>query len=187
MTGRRRHDNVPILQLMRAARDVYRDAVREALARTGCDDIPRSALFMLAGLDYGPAEPAFSPQADVVASLGLSKQAASQLIDTLVVRGYFERRNDPADRRRMELRLAARGRTAAIAIHEAIDAVDTTVARLITAEELDGFRAGLAAYQAVRAAAAIPLGGDTATSSSEQTAITRVCESPDDSTVGYHI
>jgi DNA-binding MarR family transcriptional regulator len=37
-------------------------------------------------------EPVFSPQADVVASLGLSKQMASQLIDTLVLRDYLERR-----------------------------------------------------------------------------------------------
>ena len=147
MTGRAGDDNV--FQLMRAARDVYRDTVREALERVGCDDIPRSALFVLAGLDHGAPESVFSPQADVVASLGLSKQAASQLIDTLVVRDYFERRNDPTDRRRMELRLTARGRTAAIAINEAIDAVDATVARVITAEEHDGFRAGLAAYRAV--------------------------------------
>ena len=56
-------------------------------------------------------EPAFSSQADVVASLGLSKQMASQLIDTLVLREYLERRNDPVDRRRMEVRLTGRGRT----------------------------------------------------------------------------
>jgi DNA-binding MarR family transcriptional regulator len=159
MTGHPGDDNVPILQLMRAARDVYRDAVREALERAGCDDIPRSALFVLADLDHGAPEPVFSPQADVVASLGLSKQAASPLIDTLVVRDYFERRNDPMDRRRMELRLTARGRTAAIAIHEAIDAVDTTVARLITPEQLHGFRAGLAAYLAVRGSAGPPPDG----------------------------
>jgi DNA-binding MarR family transcriptional regulator len=135
---------------MRHAREVYREAVREALAGAGCDDIPRNAVFVLAGLDHGAKETEFSPQADVVASLGLSKQMASQLIDTLVLREYLERRNDPVDRRRMEVRLTGRGRSAAIAIRSATDAIDATIANLITTDQLNGFRAGLAAYQVIR-------------------------------------
>jgi DNA-binding MarR family transcriptional regulator len=144
------YEDVPVPQLMREARDVYREAVREALEGAGCDDIPRNGVFVLAGLDHRAKEPAFSPQADVVASLGLSKQMASQLIDTLVLREYLERRNDPVDRRRMEVRLTARGRTATIAIQTATDAVDAAIADLITADELHGLRAGLAAYRVIR-------------------------------------
>ncbi len=136
--------------LMREARDAYREAVRRALAEAGCDDIPRNGAFVLVGLDRSAPEPAFSPQADVVASLGLSKQAASQLIDTLVIREYLERRNDPEDRRRMGVRLTERGRTAAIAIQAATDAIDAAVAQLLTADQLHGFRAGLAAYRVIR-------------------------------------
>jgi DNA-binding MarR family transcriptional regulator len=106
-------------------------------------------VFVLAGLDHRSPEPAFSSQADVTASIGLSKQAASQLIDTLVLREYLERRNDPVDRRRMEVRLTARGRRAATAAQDAVDAIDAKIAHLITPEELDGFRAGLAAYEAI--------------------------------------
>jgi DNA-binding MarR family transcriptional regulator len=105
---------------------------------------------VLTGLDHGTPEPAFSPQANVVASLGLSKQAASQLVDTLVLREYLERRVDPDDRRRMGVRLTDRGRVAAIAIRTAIDTVEAKVAQLITADELHGLRAGLAAYRAIR-------------------------------------
>ncbi len=144
------YEDVSVLSLMREARDVYRDAVRRALEAAGCDDIPRNAAFVLAGLDHRAPEGVFSSQADVVASLGLSKQMASQLIDTLVLREYLERRNDPVDRRRMEVRLTDRGRTAAIAIRSAIDEIDATVARLITAGELRGLRAGLAAYREIR-------------------------------------
>jgi DNA-binding MarR family transcriptional regulator len=129
---------------------VYRDAVRHALDGAGCDDIPRNGTFVLAGLDHRAPEPEFSPQAAVVDSLGLSKQAASQLIDTLVLREYLERRNDPVDRRRMEVRLTARGHTAALAIRRAVDAVDATLANLITADELHGMRSGLAAYRVIR-------------------------------------
>ena len=144
------YEEIPLPQLMREARDVYRDAIREALDAAGCDDIPRNGTFVLAGLDHRGAEPAFSAQADVVASLGLSKQMASQLIDTLVLRDYLERRNDPVDRRRMEVRLTGRGRTAANAIRQATDEVEAALSKLVSAGELRGLRAGLAAYRAIR-------------------------------------
>jgi DNA-binding MarR family transcriptional regulator len=150
MSGRASPADVPVLQLMRAARDAYRDAVRRALINAGCDDIPRNGSFVLAGLDHTAADAAFRPQADVVASLGLSKQSASQLIDTLVLREYLERRTDPSDRRRMGVRLTERGRTAALAIQAAVAAIDAAVARLVTADELRGFREALAAYATIR-------------------------------------
>jgi DNA-binding MarR family transcriptional regulator len=150
MSDRPWYEDVPLPMLMREARDAYRDAVGRALADAGCDDIPRNGAFVLVGLDRSAPEPAFSPQADVVASVGLSKQAASQLIDTLVLREYLERRVDPEDRRRMGVRLTHRGRTAAIAIQTAIEAIDATIAHLITADELLGLRAGLAAYRVLR-------------------------------------
>ena len=156
MTDRPWYEGVPLPQLMRDARDVYRHAVARALAAVGCDDVPRNGPFVLADLDQAASDPKFSSQADVVASLGLSKQAASQLIDTLVLRGYLERRNDPVDRRRMEVRLTERGRTAAMAVRTAIDGVETALGHLLSADELQGLRAGLAAYRAIRAQADIP-------------------------------
>ncbi|HTX46075.1 MAG TPA: MarR family winged helix-turn-helix transcriptional regulator [Solirubrobacteraceae bacterium] len=143
------HDEVPLPDLMRGARDAYRDAVRRALADAGCDDIPRNGAFVLSGL--AAFESDFSPQADVVASLGLSKQGASQLIDALVLRGYVERRIDPEDRRRMGVRLTPRGRRAATAIRAAIDEVEAAVTELITADQLQALRAGLAAFTEIGA------------------------------------
>ena len=156
MADRPWYEGVPLPQLMRDARDVYRHAVARALASVGCDDVPRNGPFVLADLDRAASDPKFSSQADVVASLGLSKQAASQLIDTLVLRGYLERRNDPVDRRRMEVRLTERGGTAAMAVRTAIDGVETALGHLLSADELRGLRAGLAAYRAIRAQADIP-------------------------------
>jgi DNA-binding MarR family transcriptional regulator len=150
MADRPWYEDASVPQLMREARDVYRHAVVVALAGVGCDDVPRNGAFVLADLDLGGSDPKFSSQAEVVTSLGLSKQAASQLIDTLVLREYLERRNDPVDRRRMEVRLTDRGRTAAIAIRTAIDGVEAELGRLISADELHGLRAGLAAYRTIR-------------------------------------
>jgi DNA-binding MarR family transcriptional regulator len=151
MNDRAWYDDVPLPQLLRETRDAYRDVIGRALADAGCDDLPRNAVVVLTGLDHAEPEAAFSPQAGVVASLGLSKQAASQLIDTLVLREYLERRIDPDDRRRMGVRLTGRGRTAAAAIQTATDAIEAELATLITADELHGLRAGLAAYRAIRA------------------------------------
>ncbi len=150
MSDRAWYEDVPLPQLMRETRDAYREAIGRALAGAGCDDLPRNALFVLTGLDRSGPEPAFSPQANVVASLGLSKQAASQLIDTLVLREYLERRVDPDDRRRMGVRLTDRGRAAAVAIQTAIDEIEAALAQLLTADELRGLRAGLAAYRVIR-------------------------------------
>jgi len=158
MADRPWYADVPLPQLMRDARDVYRLAVARALAAAGCDDVPRNGPFVLADLDQAASDPKFSSQADVVASLGLSKQAASQLIDTLVLREYLERRNDPVDRRRMEVRLTERGRTAAIAVRTAIDGVESALGHVLSADELHGLRAGLAAYRAIRAQAGVPPG-----------------------------
>jgi hypothetical protein len=50
----------------------------------------------------------------------------------------------------MGVRLTERGRTAAIAVRRATEAIDAALAKLITADEMHGLRAGLAAYRAVR-------------------------------------
>jgi DNA-binding MarR family transcriptional regulator len=150
MRDRPWYDDVALPQLMREARRAYRDAVLMALAEAGCDDIPRNGALVLVSVGNSAPGPAFSAQAEVVASLGLTKQAASQLIDTLVLRQYLERRTDPEDRRRMGVRLTERGRTAAIAVRRATEAIDAALAKLITADEMHGLRAGLAAYRAVR-------------------------------------
>ena len=47
---------------------------------------------------------------DMIRGLGVTKQAASQLIDTLVLRGYLTRDVNPEDRRRMTVTLTERGR-----------------------------------------------------------------------------
>lgn len=141
---------IPIPQLMLDARGSYGDLSRAKLAAAGCDDVPRNAGFVLATLDSVETESGFMPQSDAVALLRRSKQASSQLVDTLVVRGYVERVVDPDDRRRMGLRLTARGRAAAAAIQAAVDAVDAALDERLTADELHGLRAGLAALAQIR-------------------------------------
>ncbi len=62
-----------------------------------------TAPFILGGME----SPGVSA-GDLIRQLGVSKQAASQLIDTLVLRGYLERATDPSDRRRPRRRSGSR-------------------------------------------------------------------------------
>ena len=152
MVRRQWFEEVSITGLLRDARGAYVDAVRRALAEAGFEDIPQHGGAVIAGLEWSSRGPGFTAQAQAVGFLRLSKQRSSQLIDTLVLRGYLERRADPDDRRRMEVRLTDRGRAAGAAVWAAIEAIDEQLEQRLTAEELYGLRAGLAALAEIREA-----------------------------------
>jgi len=96
--------------LLRHARLAYAEAMRSALAAAGYDDIPNNGLYVLGGL---AREAEAHPLSELIAQLQLSKQAAGQLVDTLVTRGYLQRDVDGTDRRRLTVGLTDRGRDAA--------------------------------------------------------------------------
>lgn len=103
-------ETVSIPYLLRHAGSTYGAAMRKALKSAGYDDIPRNGLYVIGGL----AQERHNTQlAKIIGDLGLSKQAAGQLVDTLVARGYLERQTDPQDRRRLIVSLTERGRDAA--------------------------------------------------------------------------
>jgi DNA-binding MarR family transcriptional regulator len=131
--------------LLRAARGTYSDAVRLHLSARGFSDLPRNGPHVLGGMANrgGTA-------AGLIRELRITKQAASQLIDVLVVRGYLDRRVDPADRRRVTIELTERGRAAAAAVRAGVEDVDGQLAELCTPAELAGLRAGLVALTEIR-------------------------------------
>ncbi len=138
-------ENVGIPALLRAARGSYGHAIRTSLAEAGFADAPRNAAFVLGGMvNHGVAP------GDLIRQLGVSKQAASQLIDTLVVRGYLERKPNSEDRRRVTIEATERGREAAKAVRAAVLSVDEELASLVTAEQLAALRAGLVALCDIR-------------------------------------
>jgi DNA-binding MarR family transcriptional regulator len=138
-------DQVVIPALLRASRGSYGLAIRTSLAEAGCGDVPRNGAFVLGGIvNQGVSA------SDLVRQLGVSKQATSQLLDTLVVRGYLERRPDPEDRRRVTLEATERGREAAKAVRAAVVSVDDELTSLLTTEQMSGLRAGLVALCDIR-------------------------------------
>jgi DNA-binding MarR family transcriptional regulator len=150
MDRHRWYEDVPIARLLRDARGAYGDAVRRSLVQVGFDDIPQHGGAVLAGVAWRSRGPDFTAQAEAVAFLRLSKQRSSQLVDTLVLRGYLERRIDPEDRRRMRVRLTERGRAAAVAISAAVEAIDAQLEGRLTADEFHGLQAGLGALAEIR-------------------------------------
>jgi DNA-binding MarR family transcriptional regulator len=138
-------DDVVLPALLRAARGSYGNAIRASLAAAGFNDVPRNGAFVLGGMVNHDA-----PAGGLVRQLSVSRQAASQLLDTLVVRGYLERSQDPHDRRRMTVAPTERGRAAAKAVRNAVVSVDEELAGLLTAEQLTGLRAGLVALCDIR-------------------------------------
>lgn len=145
MIEERWYDEVPLTFMLRKARGTYIDAIRGALAADGFDDLPRNGAFVLSGLLRTQLS-----LADLVKDLEVTKQAASLLVDTLVLRGYMERGIDPLDRRRMVVSLTARGRATAEAVGEAAGAVDAELEARLTPEEAAGLRAGLATLMEMR-------------------------------------
>ena len=139
------YDDVPLSALIQAARTTYSHAVGVRLSRIGCDDLPATGSYIISAMYWSGAS-----LDSVIRWMGVTKQAVSQSVDTLVARGYLERSRDRSDRRRVNLILTDRGRRAGKAARSAIEGIDRelmdrvgprkvieTRATLVTLLELD--------------------------------------------------
>jgi DNA-binding MarR family transcriptional regulator len=129
---------------MRAARNTYAAAVREPLAKSGFTDLPRDGVYAISAIaarDLSPAE--------LGGLLGVSKQAVSQLLDSLALHGYVERSIDTFDRRRMRLALTDRGKKLAAVCRRAIDRVERRIAESVGEERVHHTRQTLEALIAL--------------------------------------
>lgn len=142
------HQELVLPVLLAEGRATYGRAIRKAYAEAGLDDIPKLGPRLLGGIRrFGGAVGSVS---DVARDFGVSKQAASKLIDTLVIRGYVERGTDPEDRRRLTLELTERGREAADAGWKASDRLDRELEQAVGAEAIAQMRATVGALVALR-------------------------------------
>ncbi|HEV2498401.1 MAG TPA: MarR family transcriptional regulator [Terriglobia bacterium] len=135
-------EEIVLPALLRHARTTYGTAMRQALAEAGYDDIPKNGLYVIGGLamDGGGI-----PLGQLIEELRISKQAAGQLVDTLVARGYLERAADPEDRRKLTVSLTERGRDAAAIQAAAREKIDAELVTRVGQENVNGARRTLAA------------------------------------------
>ncbi len=131
--------------LLAEGRKTYGQAIRANFAAQGFDDIPKLGPRLLGGMHRFGSQPT-----DIAADFGISKQAASKLIDTLVVRGYLERSVDPTDRRRIVLELTERGHAAAEASWEATDRIDRELEQAVGAKAVAQMRETIGALVGLR-------------------------------------
>lgn len=119
--------------LLRHARSTYGVAMRRALEEAGYEDIPKNGMYVIGGLAFG-AEGV--PLGQLVKELGVSKQAAGQLVDMLVLRGYIDRTVDADDRRKLTVTLTERGRAAATIQGDALKKIDAELSARVGKEDV---------------------------------------------------
>jgi DNA-binding MarR family transcriptional regulator len=134
-------DNIGLPVLLRHARNTYGAAMRRALDEAGYDDIPGNGLYVIGGL---AVEDANIQLGQLIRELRISKQAAGQLVDTLVTRGYLERSVDNDDRRKLNVTLTERGRAAAATQRAAREKVDADLLAAVGPEDIESTRRTLA-------------------------------------------
>lgn len=137
-----RYEHVVLPALMRHARNTYGVAMRRALDKAGYDDVPKNGLYLIGGLAMGAGG---VPLGQLIKELRISKQAAGQLVDTLVRRGYLERDVDPDDRRKLTVTLSDRGRAAAAAQAAGREKVDAALLAIVGNDDIQCTRRTLAA------------------------------------------
>jgi DNA-binding MarR family transcriptional regulator len=91
--------------LLKAARLLDEQAITRIRARSGQQQLRRAHTSLLPHVDLDGTR-----LTDLAARLGVSKQAAGQLVDEMVEMGVLERVDDPQDRRAKLIRFSRRGR-----------------------------------------------------------------------------
>jgi DNA-binding MarR family transcriptional regulator len=120
--------------------------MHQALAEAGYEDIPKNGPYVIGGLALGAGD---APLSVLIRDLRVSKQAAGQLIDTLVLRGYLFRRTDEDDRRKLTVTLTERGKAAAEAQQVAREKIDAALLARVGQENINRTRKTLAALVAI--------------------------------------
>jgi DNA-binding MarR family transcriptional regulator len=145
------YENAVLPGLLRHARYTYGAAMREALTAAGLDDIPPSGMYIIGSLALRGGR---ASMRELIGDLGVSKQATSELIDTLVSRGYVERAASEEDRRQLLVTLTERGRDAARTQAEVRDRIDAALQERVGEEAFRSTRKTLAALIEMRREAA---------------------------------
>jgi DNA-binding MarR family transcriptional regulator len=132
VAGRVEAGPTEIVWLLRRATRRFGAAVRHALDEGGHGRLPQQGFWAVSALaerDHTAGQ--------LVDRMEITKQAVSQLVETLVELGYVERRADPTDRRRVALALTERGWEAAGVIERAIASLRVELGASIGSDRMD--------------------------------------------------
>lgn len=131
-------DGVPLARLFAIGYRVLVDELHRRLADRGWTDVRVSYGFVLLAARDGDLR-----GADVAALLGVSKQAASKLVEAMQGAGYVTRRPHASDDRAKLVRLTDRGRALLAAVEEIYAELEARWAALIGTEAVESLRTDL--------------------------------------------
>jgi len=120
-----------------AFRDLI-DGLHARLAEQGWDEIRPAYGFVLLAAREGPVT-----GTDVATLLGMTKQAASKLADSMVAAGLVERRPDPGDARSKRIELTRRGRDFLATVEQIYAELEAGWAAAIGRDGVDRLRTDL--------------------------------------------
>lgn len=130
---------VPLARLFAMAFRQLIDDLHERLAEEGWADMKRPYGFVLVAARDRPTS-----GKDIAALMGMTKQAASKLIDGMVEAGYVVRVVDPSDQRQKAVSLTSRGREVLAAVERIYAALEADWAEEIGADNLLNLRSQIA-------------------------------------------
>jgi len=118
--------------LLALARLRWLNRMRAALAERGFTTFRRGDGAWVRILGYEP-----QGLGEMAEFIGISRQAATKMADSLESRGYVERKDDDADRRRVVLHLTDLGRRYEQAIIEVVDNLDESFRASVSPADLE--------------------------------------------------
>lgn len=124
--------------LLRRVNQQYRSAIRARLTERRLGDLPQPGYWALTALARGVHD-----ASHLMIEMGVTKQAVSKLVETLVTAGYVDRKSNRADRRRSDLLLTTKGRKAVGIIESAVGATERRFIAEVGAEEFGQLRDAL--------------------------------------------
>jgi DNA-binding MarR family transcriptional regulator len=127
------------------------DDLHHRLAQRGYCDVKRSFGFVLLAARDAPTS-----VSDVAVLMGMTKQAASKLIDAMVESGYVDRRSDAVDGRQRPVFLTRRGRSLLTAVEEIYVELESEWASAIGVSNVDRLRTDIARAVTIRGNGELP-------------------------------
>lgn len=131
-------DAIPLARLLAMSFRTMIDDLHARLAQRGWTDVRPAYGFVLLALRDGPTS-----AKDIAALMGVTKQAASQLVDAMQAAGYVTRVASGSDGRVRELVLADGGRRLLVAVEEIYAEIEGEWATLAGARDLEAARRAL--------------------------------------------
>jgi DNA-binding MarR family transcriptional regulator len=120
---------LPLPWLLRRVNQRYRAEIAGRLAAAQLGDLPQPGTWALMAIARGEAEPN-----QLMARMGVSKQAISKLVDRLVASDFVERTPNRTDRRRTDLTLTDKGREAVRVMTTAVGATEEAIVTEVGAD-----------------------------------------------------